>query len=59
MLVIYRNLSISITEGPIHEIINILKMLSFDPGTIVVIDRGLFDYQMFGDWTRNKVYFVT
>jgi len=49
---------VNITEGRIHEI-NILKKLSFDAGTIVAIDRGLIDYELFGQWTRNSVYFVT
>jgi hypothetical protein len=48
----------NITAGCIHEI-NILKKLAFDAGTIAVIDRGLVDYEMFGQWTRNEIYFVT
>jgi hypothetical protein len=49
---------VNITEGRVHEI-KILKNLSFDAGTIVAIDRGLVDYDLFGQWTRNGVYFVT
>ena len=49
---------VNITEGRVHEI-NILKKLSFDAGTIVAIDRGLVDYELFGEWTRNGIHFVT
>jgi hypothetical protein len=47
-----------ITEGKVHEV-NVLKKLRFSPGAIVVIDRGLVDYKLFGDWTAEGVYFVT
>jgi len=39
---------VNITTGKVHEV-NILKTLSFDPGTIVVFDRGLVDYQHWGN----------
>ena len=47
-----------ITEGKVHEV-NVLKKLRFSPGAIIVIDRGLVDYKLFGDWTEDGVYFVT
>jgi hypothetical protein len=47
-----------VTEGKVHEI-NILRRLSFEAGTIVVIDRGLVDYELFGEWTKNGIFFVT
>lgn len=47
-----------VTEGKVHEI-NILRFLSFDTGTIVTIDRGLIDYELFGKWTEKGVWFVT
>ena len=47
-----------ITEGKVHEV-NILRNLHFSPGAIVVFDRGLVDYQLFGEWTAEGVYFVT
>jgi hypothetical protein len=31
----------------------------FDPGTIVVDDRGYNDYHLFAKWTSEGVYFVT
>ena len=49
---------VNITTGKVHEV-NILKTLSFDPGTIVVFDRGLVDYQPGGNWTKDGIYFVT
>jgi hypothetical protein len=49
---------VHITDGKRHEV-NILKSLQFDPGTIMVIDRGLIDYVLFRQWTDNGVYFVT
>ena len=47
-----------ITEGRTHEV-RVAQGLSFDPGTIVVMDRGYTDYAMFGRWTSQGVYFVT
>ncbi len=47
-----------VSEGKLHEI-NVLKRLSFDAGMIVVMDRGLVDYELFGNWTRNGIFFVT
>ena len=29
------------------------------PGTIIVDDRGYNDYELFGRWTDDAVYFVT
>ena len=49
---------VNITTGKVHEV-NILKNLSFEPGTIVVFDRGLVDYQHWGNWTKEGIYFVT
>ncbi len=49
---------VNITTGKVHEV-NIIKNLSFDPGTIVVFDRGLVDYQHWGNWTKDGIYFVT
>lgn len=47
-----------ITEGKVHEV-NILRRLQFSPGAIIVIDRGCVDYELFGLWTAEGVYFVT
>jgi len=34
-------------------------MLGFEPGTIVVDDRGYNDYGLWGKWCDNGVFFVT
>jgi len=47
-----------VTEGRTHEV-RVAQGLSFDPGTIVVMDRGYTDYSMFGRWTAQGVFFVT
>lgn len=47
-----------ITDGITPEI-EIARQLHFDPGTIVVDDRGYNDYALFGRWTSQSVYFVT
>lgn len=47
-----------ITNGKVHEV-NILKRLQFSPGAIIVIDRGCVDYELFGRWTAEGIYFVT
>jgi hypothetical protein len=47
-----------ITEGRKHEV-HIARLVSLAPGSIVAMDRGYNDYGLFGDWTRNGVYFVT
>jgi len=47
-----------ITEGKTHEV-RVAQGLSFDPGTIVVMDRAYTDYAMFGRWTAQGVFFVT
>lgn len=48
----------SITEGKVHEV-NIAKGLSFPKGSIIVIDRGYVDYELFSKWIEEDVYFVT
>lgn len=47
-----------ITEGKTHEI-KIARTLVFPPGSIVVIDRGYIDYELFWRWTEGSVFFVT
>ena len=49
---------VHITTGKVHEV-NILKTLSFEPGTVVVFDRGLVDYEQWGQWSQGGIYFVT
>lgn len=47
-----------ITEGKVHDV-KVAHSLSFDPGTVVVDDRGYNDYGLFAKWTETEVYFVT
>ncbi len=47
-----------ITEGNVLDI-RVARQFHFDPGTIVVDDRGYNDYTLFGRWTAQGVYFVT
>jgi len=47
-----------ITEGNVSDV-RMARQFHFDPGTIVVDDRGYNDYALFGRWTTQGVYFVT
>lgn len=47
-----------ITDGKVSDV-RVAHVLQFDPGTIVVDDRGYNDYTLFGTWTAQGVYFVT
>jgi hypothetical protein len=47
-----------ITEGKVSDV-KIAHQLKFDPGTIVVYDRGYNDFALFGKWTAQGVFFVT
>ncbi len=47
-----------ITEGNVSDV-KMARQFHFDPGTIVVDDRGYNDYALFGRWTAQGVYFVT
>ena len=47
-----------VTEGRVHES-RIARTLRFDPGAIVVFDRGYTDYAWFSALDADGVYFVT
>jgi hypothetical protein len=47
-----------ITEGKVADV-KVAHHLRFDPGTIVVYDRGYNDFGLFGKWTAQGVFFVT
>jgi hypothetical protein len=47
-----------ITNGKVHDV-KAAKMLDFESGTIVVMDRGYVDYGLFDRWTEDGVWFVT
>ena len=47
-----------ITDGKTSDI-RVARRLRFDPGTVVVVDRGYVDYQWFVDLGRQGVFFVS
>jgi len=47
-----------IMEGKVADI-KVARQFKFDPGTIVVDDHGYNDYELFGIWIAQGVYFVT
>jgi hypothetical protein len=47
-----------ITTGKVHDV-TVARTLKLQPGTIIVDDRGYNDYELFGSWTDEGVYFVT
>jgi len=47
-----------ITDGKTHEV-NVAQTLEFEPNTVVVVDRGYVDYDLFGRWINDGVWFVT
>jgi IS4 transposase len=47
-----------VTERRCHDV-RIARELKFDPGPIVVVDRGYVDYAWFGRLTAQDVFFVT
>jgi IS4 transposase len=47
-----------ITDGKTHDV-RVARRLRFDPGTVVVMDRGYVDYAWFGRLTSQGVFFVT
>ena len=47
-----------ITEGKVPDV-KITRTFDLPPGSIVAMDRGYNDYNLFGRWTHQGVYFVT
>jgi hypothetical protein len=47
-----------ISEGKVADI-QVVPQFSFAPGTVVVDDRGYTDYELWGRWTAQGVYFVS
>lgn len=47
-----------ITPGNVHEIA-VARRLRFQPGTILIFDRGYVDYAWFEQLTQQGVFFVT
>jgi hypothetical protein len=47
-----------VTDGKTADV-KVAQLLRFSPGTIVAMDRGYVDYELFGRWSREGVFFVT
>ena len=47
-----------ITEGKVADV-RVARQFRFAPGTILADDRGYNDYELFGRWTAQGVFFVT
>jgi hypothetical protein len=47
-----------ITEGKVHEV-SIARFLDLSPGSIIAMDKGFTDYQLYSNWTDKKIWFVT
>jgi len=47
-----------ITEGKVHEV-KVAQSMIFPPGSIIVVDKGYIDYELFWRWTEGGVFFVT
>ena len=47
-----------ITDGLTAEV-HVARLLQLSPGSIVVMDRAYNDYDLFGEWTKKDIYFVT
>ena len=47
-----------ITEAKLHDIKG-LRLFSPNPGSIIAMDRGYNDYDLFGRWTEQGIFFVT
>jgi hypothetical protein len=47
-----------ITNGKKHDV-TIARQIPLSPYSIVAMDRGYNDYQLFAYWTENQIFFVT
>jgi hypothetical protein len=47
-----------LSTGKVHEV-KVAQTLELEPGTIVAMDRGYVDYDLFSRWTTQGVWFVT
>ncbi len=47
-----------ITNGKVHDV-KVAQKLDFEPETIVAMDRGYVNYDLFDYWTGQRVWFVT
>ena len=44
--------------GKVHEV-KVAQTMIFPSGSIVAIDKGYIDYELFWNWNQGGVYFVT
>lgn len=49
---------ILITDARQHDV-KAARHLALPAGSIVAMDRGYNDYEVFGDWTTKRIFFVT
>jgi hypothetical protein len=47
-----------VTDGKVGDV-KVAQTLDFPKGSIVAMDRGYTDYQLFSRWTRQGIFFVT
>ena len=47
-----------ITDGKTHEV-KVAQSMLFPSGSVVAIDKGYVDYDLFWRWTQSGVFFVT
>jgi hypothetical protein len=47
-----------ITDGKHHDVA-VARQFSLPPGSIVAVDRGYYDFDLFTQWNRSGVFFVT
>ena len=47
-----------VTNGKKHDV-TMARKFPLSRGSIVAMDRGYNDYDLFADWTENGIYFVT
>ena len=48
---------IDITSGKVHDV-NLLDSLVFEPGSVIIMDRGYTDFRRLYTLTQNAVFFV-
>lgn len=48
----------NITNGKVHEV-KVAQKMTFPAGSILAIDKGYTDFELFWDWTQAGVFFVT
>jgi len=47
-----------ITNGKVHDV-KPARSIQFEAETVLAVDRGYIDYELFDSWTKQRVWFVT